>query len=152
MTYGIGSGYYNHIDRNLLGFSMKTAFSNKKPRMKFSASGKTSLPGQVRLAYDEKGRMKVYPYNLSKQNDDESTTTTTTPNLYETVYFFDPLVSGNMPVIKHPHYEETWNRAQTVLHEIDKYTQEKIVVSDEILKIMKVIKQNYMPMTTRVNI
>jgi nicotinamide phosphoribosyltransferase len=148
MTYGIGSGYYNHIDRNLLGFSMKTAFSNKKPRMKFSASGKTSLPGQVRLAYDEKGRMKVYPYNLSKQNDDERTT----PNLYETVYFFDPLVPGNTPVIKHPHYEETWNRAQTVLHEIDKYTQEKIVVSDEILKIMKDIKQNYMPMTTRVSI
>jgi hypothetical protein len=55
-------------------------------------------------------------------------------------------------VIKHPHYEETWNRAQTVLHEIDKYTQEKIVVSDEILKIMKDIKQNYMPMTTRVSI
>lgn len=148
MTYGIGSGYYNHIDRNLLGFSMKTAFSNKKPRMKFSASGKTSLPGQVRLAYDEKRRMKVYPYNLSKQNDDESTT----PNLYETVYFFDPLGPGNTPVIKHPHYEETWNRAQTVLHEIDNYTHEKIVVSDEILKIMKDIKQDYMPMTTRVSI
>ena len=55
-------------------------------------------------------------------------------------------------MIKHPHYEETMNRAQTVLHEIDKYRQEKIVVSDEILKIMKEIEQNYMPMTTRVSI
>ena len=112
MTYGIGSGYYNHIDRNFLGFSMKTAFSNNKPRMKFSASGKISLPGRVRLAYDENRRMKVYPYNSAKQNDDD-----TVPNLYEIVYFYDPSVPDAKPVIKHAHYEETWNRAQTALHE-----------------------------------
>lgn len=147
MTYGIGSGYYNHIDRNFLGFSMKTAFSNNKPRMKFSASGKISLPGRVRLAYDENIRMKVYPYNSAKQNDDD-----TVPNLYEIVYFYDSSVPDAKPVIKHAHYEETWNRAQTALHKIDKYRQEKIVVSDEILKIIEEIKQNHMPVTTRISV
>jgi hypothetical protein len=59
--------------------------------------------------------MKVYPYNSAKQNDDDSV-----PNLYEIVYFYDSSVPDAKPVIKHAHYKETWNRAQTALHEIDK--------------------------------
>ncbi|HTH21713.1 MAG TPA: hypothetical protein VL854_05815 [Nitrososphaeraceae archaeon] len=68
------------------------------------------------------------------------------------MYFYDSSVPDAKPVIKHAHYEETWNRAQTALHKIDKYRQEKIVVSDEILKIIEEIKQNHMPVTTRISV
>ena len=80
---------------------MKTAFSNLKPRMKFSASGKTSLPGRVRLGYDENGKMKVYLSRSSMKTSD------TAPNLYEIMYLYDPSVPDDKPVIKFPDYEET---------------------------------------------
>lgn len=139
MIYGLGAGFYKHIDRNFLGFSMKTAFSNSKPRMKFSASGKTSLPGRVRLVYDEDGKMKVYLNRSSRQHID-----TSSPNLYETLYFY-PSDSDDTPVIKNPDYEETWQRSQFVLHIDDRNKQDKIVISDEILRIMNRIKRTFMP-------
>ena len=145
MIYGLGTGFYKLIDRNFLGFSMKTSFSNLKPRMKFSASGKTSLPGRVRLGYNENGKMKVYLSSSSKQTSD------TAPNLYEIIYLYDPSAPDDKPVIKFPDYEETWHRSQTILQEIDINGQEKIVVSDEILKIMEKIKQIYIPMTRTIS-
>ena len=34
VSYGIGAGFYKHIERDTLGWAMKTAFSNGAPRMK----------------------------------------------------------------------------------------------------------------------
>ena len=47
INYGIGSGFYNHIDRDHLGFAMKTSYSNGGNRMKFSTPFKRSLPGNL---------------------------------------------------------------------------------------------------------
>ena len=68
------------------------------------------------------------------------------------MYLYDPSVPDDKPVIKFPDYEETWHRSQTILQEIDINGQEKIVVSEEILKIMEKIKQIYMPVTTRISV
>ena len=146
MIYGLGTGFYKHIDRNFLGFSMKTAFSNSKPRMKFSASGKTSLPGRVRLVYDEEGKMKVYLSRSSKQHSD-----TASPNLYETVYLFDPSALDDVPVIKNPVYEDTWQRSQSVLHNDDRNKQDKILIADEILRIMSKIKRTFIPISRTIS-
>lgn len=143
MTYGIGSGFFNHIDRNFLGFSMKIAFSNKKSRMKFSASGKRSLPGRIRLAYDNSGRMKVYSAETGLEYEG------TVRNLYKIVYFYDPSVPDDKPVIQYPNYEETWNRAQALLGDADQHRQEAVLLSTEIIMKMEEIKQNYIHMTTR---
>ncbi len=146
MIYGLGTGFYKHIDRNFLGFSMKTAFSNSKPRMKFSASGKTSLPGRVRLVYDEEWKMKVYLSRSSKQHSD-----TASPNLYENVYLFDPSALGDVPVIKNPVYEDTWQRSQSVLHNDDRNKQDKILIADEILRIMSKIKRTFIPISRTIS-
>jgi nicotinamide phosphoribosyltransferase len=48
INYGIGAGFYKHIERDTLGWAMKTAWSNGKPRMKFSENPmKRSTPGVV---------------------------------------------------------------------------------------------------------
>jgi nicotinamide phosphoribosyltransferase len=138
MTYGIGAGYYDNVNRNFLGFSMKTAYSNGKPRMKFSASGKMSIPGRVRLAYEGNRRMKVYLYEFTRDKDVVHT-------LYETTYFYDPSVPDDKPVMVHPDYEQTWNRAQMSLNAADEYRQDKIIISTEILDLMASIKHKYLP-------
>lgn len=49
-NYGLGAGYYKHLNRDTLGFAMKTAYSNGADRMKFSADPiKQSIPGRIRL-------------------------------------------------------------------------------------------------------
>lgn len=48
VNYGIGAGFYKKIERDTLGWAMKTAFSNGKPRMKFSEDAlKRSTPGII---------------------------------------------------------------------------------------------------------
>lgn len=50
VSYGIGAGFYKDIDRDTLGWAMKTAYSNHAPRMKFSENPmKRSIPGVVTL-------------------------------------------------------------------------------------------------------
>ena len=78
-------------------------------------------------------------------------TSDTAPNLYEIMYLYDPSIPDDKPVIKFPDYEVTWHRSQTILREIDINGQEKIVVSNEILKIMEKIKQIYIPMTSTIS-
>lgn len=54
VSYGIGAGFYKHLERDSLGYAMKTAFSNGKPRMKFSENPmKRSIPGRIAI-YREK--------------------------------------------------------------------------------------------------
>ena len=48
INYGMGAGFYRDIDRDYLGFAMKTSYSNGENRMKFSADPiKQSIPGNV---------------------------------------------------------------------------------------------------------
>lgn len=61
MNYGVGSGFYNDLDRDYLGFAMKTAYSNGKDRMKLTVSNpyKRSIPGCVNLIINDYGNMEV---------------------------------------------------------------------------------------------
>jgi len=54
MNYGVGSGYYNDLVRDYLGFAMKTSYSNGKDRMKLTKSNpfKRSIPGCVNIVSD----------------------------------------------------------------------------------------------------
>ena len=70
INYGIGAGYYKHIERDTLGWAMKTAFSNGKPRMKFSENPmKRSTPGRVRIIRDESGEIMVDVASGGKDNE-----------------------------------------------------------------------------------
>jgi nicotinamide phosphoribosyltransferase len=76
-AYGVGSGFYNHIDRDTYGWAMKTAYSNGKDRMKFAMVAlKRSIPGRVRLVRAEGELMAVA--------DDEAETIG--EDVYETIY------------------------------------------------------------------
>jgi len=60
VNYGIGAGFYKKIERDTLGWAMKTAFSNGKPRMKFSEDAlKRSTPGKVGIYRDREGELVV---------------------------------------------------------------------------------------------
>ncbi len=61
VSYGVGSGYYNDLDRDYLGFAMKTAYSNGKDRMKLTVSNpfKRSIPGCVQLIINDHGYIEV---------------------------------------------------------------------------------------------
>ena len=64
MNYGIGGGFYNDLTRDTLGWAMKTAYSNGKNRMKFSAN-KQSIPGKVQVVKDRYGQICVYPEDMN---------------------------------------------------------------------------------------
>lgn len=59
--YGIGAGFYNHIDRDYLGWAMKASYSNGKNRMKTVKSNpyKQSIPGFVNIVRNENGDLVV---------------------------------------------------------------------------------------------
>ncbi|MBB3112297.1 nicotinamide phosphoribosyltransferase [Paenibacillus phyllosphaerae] len=79
VAYGIGSGYYSHIERDTLGWAMKTAYSNGKDRMKFSMEPlKRSIPGIVDLERDEAGELIVQAAEAMAEG-----------GCYETIYAFD---------------------------------------------------------------
>ena len=73
LYFGIGSGWWKDFSRDKVGMAMKTAFSNGKPRMKFSNDPlKRSLPGKLDLVRIWPNEMKVF--------------TGGKPSLYETIY------------------------------------------------------------------
>jgi nicotinic acid phosphoribosyltransferase len=50
LIWGIGAGYYNNLERDTLGRSMKTRFSNKRDRMKYTDTPfKRSIPGNCSI-------------------------------------------------------------------------------------------------------
>lgn len=58
VSYGIGAGFYKHIERDTCGYAMKTAYSNGRNRMKFSGEPtKRSIPGRVALFNNADGTM-----------------------------------------------------------------------------------------------
>jgi nicotinamide phosphoribosyltransferase len=61
ISYGIGAGFYKTIERDTLGWAMKTAYSNGEPRMKLVKSNpfKQSIPNRVHLTYNDDGELMV---------------------------------------------------------------------------------------------
>ena len=71
LTWGIGAGFYKDLERDTLGWSMKTCFSNKKDRMKYTDTPiKRSIPGKVTLQRKD-GRLVVYPQTQNQNNDSD---------------------------------------------------------------------------------
>ena len=87
VNYGIGAGFYKKIERDTLGWAMKTAFSNGKPRMKFSEEAlKRSTPGEVGIYRDEGGNLVVERKDLIGNHKTE----------FCTIYEFDGVTKEAM--------------------------------------------------------
>lgn len=102
VAYGIGSGFYNHIDRDTLGWAMKTAYSNGKDRMKFSMDPlKRSIPGRVGVVMKEE-RLTVVAHEELQGG-----------GLYETFYAFDGEGEREIKALDEAHWLEVFNRVRT---------------------------------------
>ena len=118
INYGIGSGFYNDIDRDYLGFAMKTSYSNGAPRMKFSTPFKQSLPGDVSAIKDDNGLMLV---GYSKYN------------MYNTIYEFDE--RSSRPKVKVDDWYHIFNSVQSIDDR-----QKDIIISQEVSDRIKELK------------
>jgi nicotinamide phosphoribosyltransferase len=131
VSYGIGSGFYNDLKRDTLGFSMKTAFSNGRPRMKFSQDAiKQSIPGIIDLIWQEDG-MTIFTRKEAQ--------TLTSPDyelykLYNSIYYCDSKRLDMIPVS----WEETRDWA---LLQID--NQKQIILSQGIQDLISEIRAIY---------
>ncbi len=86
VSYGIGAGFYKHIDRDTLGWAMKTCHSGGLPRMKFSENPlKRSIPGRVAITEErETGELKVIQEDEVEATENEPSAI----DLYDNVYCF----------------------------------------------------------------
>lgn len=100
IAYGIGGGFYNYMNRDTLGWAMKTAYSNGADRMKFSENPiKRSIPGKVAIIRNDHGDLVV-----TKEAEVESEEC-----LYETVYYHNG--KNELPYIKE-YNDEHWLKVQ----------------------------------------
>ncbi|MDX5884986.1 nicotinamide phosphoribosyltransferase domain-containing protein [Bacillus cereus group sp. BfR-BA-00999] len=131
VSYGVGGGFYNHINRDTLGFAMKTAFSNGAPRMKFGMNPlKRSIPDAVNVLLKEDGKT-MYVTRKSLENADNC--------LYQTIYHHsDQTVT---PFVHYPKWEETQERAMSYIHEEN--LQEHILLHDDIHELVKGFEKIY---------
>jgi len=61
LTWGIGAGFYKDLERDTLGWSMKTCYSNGRDTMKCTdVEWKRSIPGKVSLNYDINGVLRAH--------------------------------------------------------------------------------------------
>jgi nicotinic acid phosphoribosyltransferase len=69
LTWGIGAGFYNDLERATLGWSLKTCFSNKRDRMKYTdTSIKRSIPRKVSLQHRD-GKLVVQAQTQTNNSD-----------------------------------------------------------------------------------
>lgn len=127
VSYGIGGGFYGKINRDTLGWAMKTAYSNGKPRMKFCENpAKSSIPNKV-IVKKEKDKLMV---DIEKYEGQ--------PSKYKDIYYHDNL-------LKKPLYNDItkdhWLKVQK-LGLVQEMTQERIVVTNDIIKTILEIKKN----------
>ena len=101
MSYGIGGGFHKHIDRDWLGFAMKTSYSNGAPRMKVVKTDpfKQSIPDVVNLVYDDDGKMMI---EYTRDGDEHGN------GLYYDVYHYDERSSRPKTT------RMTWDEIQTI--------------------------------------
>lgn len=130
MAYGIGAGFYKHIDRDYLGHAMKTAFSNGKPRMKLTKSNpfKQSIPNMVNLVIID-GQMTV-DYTRDGTNHD---------GLYYDVYHYDE--RSTKPKHERLEWLDIQQRAQSYLKIKD--LQEGIKLSPIVQQSIEEFKKRY---------
>ncbi len=129
MAYGIGAGFYKHIDRDYLGHAMKTSYSNGAPRMKLTKSNpyKQSIPDQVGLVMVD-GKMTV-DYTRDGENHD---------NLYHDIYYYDE--RSSKPKME----KQTWDEIKVIAEQsINKPLQEGIVLSPLVKAKIEEFKQKY---------
>lgn len=137
VSYGVGGGFYNHINRDTHGFAMKTSYSNGKPRMKFGMNPvKRSVPDKVALVMVD-GKMTAMREKEWLQGD-----FTLEDNLYENIYLYDErfIRYFETPQIVIPKWEDTQALALTYL---DKDLQERIELSDGINKLVEGFEEQY---------
>ncbi|KKN08635.1 hypothetical protein LCGC14_1054760 [marine sediment metagenome] len=127
ISYGIGAGFYKHIDRDWLGHAMKTAYSNGKPRMKFSTPFKTSIPNTIGLVMVD-GKMTV-DYTRDGEFHDA---------LFYDVYHYD--TKTDRPFWN----RQDWDDIQKIaMSNLNKPLQEEIVLSELIKTSIKEFKVRY---------
>ncbi|MNW28219.1 putative nicotinate phosphoribosyltransferase [compost metagenome] len=128
VTYGIGAGFYKHLERDTLGWAMKTAYSNGKPRMKFSmVSLKRSIPGAVGIVR-EQGELIVKTFNEVKWED----------NLYFPIYRCD----GDMPKFAVP---PDWDLTRRRVEEAYEHCEQKeIRLSESIHELIREFQKQYL--------
>jgi hypothetical protein len=63
LTWGIGAGFYKDLERDTLGWSMKTKYTDTPI--------KRSIPGKVTLQHKD-GRLGVSPQTQTQNNDSDS--------------------------------------------------------------------------------
>lgn len=131
MSYGIGAGFYKHIDRDWLGHAMKTAYSNGAPRMKLTKSNpfKQSIPNMVNLVMFD-GQMTV-DYTRDGESHDA---------LYVDVYHYDERSS------KPKYAKQSWEEIQKIATSYlgVKDLQEGIKLSPAVETSIKGFKERYM--------
>lgn len=131
MSYGIGAGFYKHIDRDWLGHAMKTAYSNGAPRMKIVKSNpyKQSIPNMVNLIINDDGKMMVDYTRDGPKHD----------GLYVDVYHYDERSS------KPKMNRQTWDEIQAIaLKNLEpKYLQMGIKLSPLVETTILEFKERY---------
>lgn len=130
VSYGIGGGFYNYVNRDTLGWAMKTAYSNGKDRMKFSENPiKRSIPGIVGLIRNEHGDMVVVPEDSIDHEE----------NLYEAIYQHnEQMVSPFIKAYNENHWLAVQERALAASTE-----QATIYLSEEIREEIGEFQKRY---------
>jgi nicotinamide phosphoribosyltransferase len=139
VSYGVGGGFYNHINRDTLGFAMKTAYSNGKPRMKFGMNPiKRSIPDKVALVVNEDGLLEAI-----REKEWYEGEYTLGDNLYQNIYLYDN--RHILSAIKPFHMVFDWEETQYNAHNFlaIKELQERIVLSEGINKLVEGFEEQY---------
>jgi len=123
MNYGVGSGYYNDLVRDYLGFAMKTSYSNGKDRMKLTKSNpfKRSIPGCVNIVKEDNNLVVDY----------------TQKGLYEIVYEMDE--RSSRPKVN----KLSWDDIKLNTLTIDPY-QKEIILSSTVEANIKEFERRYL--------
>lgn len=107
VAYGIGAGFYKDIDRDYLGFAMKTARSAGHDVMKFSNDAiKQSIPGDISLI-----RHKTEQGNPTSHM--VVTSPTSQGDLYQTIYDYNQ--RSTRPEFKIETWDEIYSRCKTLV-------------------------------------
>ena len=131
VSYGIGAGFYKHVDRDHLGFAMKTARANGKDRMKFSMDLiKQSIPGVVNIVKETNGNYTIIPDSHAEDDSDNR-------GLYREIYKHDSTTSS--PRLS----RQSWCDIQKIAN--SQTTQQQIIqVSEQIKEKIKTFRKLYL--------